>query len=305
MPFGLISIPCGYDAMAPSLNQLRYFCELANTGNFGRAADRLHMSQPPLSRQIASLEQDLGTALFVRSPKGVALTAAGRQFLSDATEILRLVAQAKRNAAATGRGEAGQLTMGFTMCAAYSVVPDLTRRYQRAFPDVDLRVRELMPNALESDLKNGVIDIAISFPGNEGSLFEVRPLFREPLNLVLPERHPLAKSRKIKVKDLARERFLIVPRDQVPSLHDSIVQCCRAAGFDPVIGLEVYLQQTIVNFVAEGLGIAFVPASMQRSQIKGAVFKNVDNPPMIDQLLYWSPVNTNPCLAGFLALSKR
>ena len=270
--------------MAPSFNQLRYFCELAETGNFGRAADRLHMSQPPLSRQIAALERELGTALFLRSPKGVALTAAGHQFLSDATEILRRVAQARRNAAATGRGEAGRLTMGFTMCAAYSVVPDLTRRYQRAFPKVELRVRELMPNALESGLKDGAIDIAISFPGNEASRFEARPLYREPLNLVLPQGHPLAKSRKIKVEDLSPERFLIVPRDQVPSLHESILQRCRIAGFDPVIGLEVYLQQTIVNFVAEGLGIAFVPASMQRSQIKGAVFRTVADPPVIDQL---------------------
>jgi DNA-binding transcriptional LysR family regulator len=241
----------------------------------------------------------------VRTPKGVALTAAGSQFLSDATEILRLVAQAERNAAATGRGEAGQLTMGFTMCAAYSVVPELTRRYKRAFPKVDLRVRELMPNALEDDLRNGVIDIAISFPGSEGSRFKTRPLLREPLSLVLPERHPLAQARKVAVKDLAEERFLIVPHDQASSLHQSIVQCCRAAGFDPIIGLEVYLQQTIVNFVAEGLGIAFVPASMQRSQIKGAVFRKVDNPPTIDQLLYWSLANKNPCLTGFLALSER
>jgi DNA-binding transcriptional LysR family regulator len=291
--------------MATSLNQFRYFCELAEAGNFGRAAARLHMSQPPLSRQIAALEQDLGTALFVRTAKGVALTAAGSQFRSDATEILRLVAQAERNAAATGRGEAGQFTMGFTMCAAYSVVPELTRRYKRAFPKVDLRVRELMPNALEDDLKSGAIDIAISFAGSEGSPFKTLPLLHEPLSLVLPERHPLTKSRKIEVKDLAEERFLIVPRDQASSLHDSIVQCCRAAGFDPVIGLEVYLQQTIVNFVAEGLGIAFVPASMQRSQIKGAVFRKVVNPPMIDQLLYWSLANKNPCLAGFIALSKR
>ena len=290
--------------MAVSLNQLRYFCELARLGHFGRAAAALHISQPPLSRQIAALEQDLGTPLFIRSPKGVALTTAGRQFLADATEILRLIAQAERNATATGRGEAGRLTMGFTMCAAYSVVPDLTRRYKRAFPQVDLRVRELMPNALESDLKDGVIDIAISFPAGEGSPFEARPLFREPLSLVLPETHSLAQSNRIRVEDLAQERFLIVPRDQVPSLHDSIVQRCRAAGFDPIIGLEVYLQQTIVNFVAEGLGIAFVPASMQRSQIKGAVFKKVADPPMIDQLLYWSPLNRNPCLAGFLALSE-
>ena len=169
----------------------------------------------------------------------------------------------------------------------------------------DLRVRELMPDALENDLKNGVIDIAISFPGSESSRFKTRPLLREPLGLVLPERHPLAKSRKIAVKDLAQERFLIVPRDQASSLRQSIVQCCRAAGFDPIIGLEVYLQQTIVNFVAEGLGIAFVPASMQRSQIKGAVFRKVDNPPMIDRLLCWSLANKNPCLARFLTLSER
>src|SRR6201998_263309 len=174
--------------MAPSLNQLRYFCELADAGNFGRAAERLHMSQPPLSRQIAALEQELGTALLVRSPKGAALTAAGRPFLVDATEILRLVAQAKRNAAATSRGEAGQLTLGFTMCAAYSVVPDLTHRSQRAFPNVDLRVRELMPNALERDLRDGAIDAAISFPGDEGVRLESGPLIREPLKLVLPER---------------------------------------------------------------------------------------------------------------------
>src|SRR3984957_14544829 len=150
--------------MAPSFNQLRYFCELAETGNFGRAADRLHMSQPPLSRQIAALEQELGTALFLRSPKGVALTAAGHQFLSDATEILRRVAQERRNAATTGRGAASRLKLGGTIGAAYSVVPDLPRRNQRAFPNPDLRARELMPNALESGLKYGVIFIEISFP---------------------------------------------------------------------------------------------------------------------------------------------
>jgi len=262
------------------------------------------MSQPPLSRQIAALEQEMGTALVVRTPKGATLTAAGQQFLSDTSEILRLVEQARRNAAATGRGEAGQLSMGFTMCAAFSVVPDLTRRYQRAFPHVDLRVRELMPNALESGLKDGTIDIAISFPGTERLGFEARLLHREPLSLVVHAHHPLARARKIRVGDLRNERFLIVPHDQAPSLHESIVRCCQAAGFDPIIGLEVYLQQTIVNFVAEGLGIGFVPGSMQRARIAGAAFRKIDNPPVIDQLLYWSPANRNPCLTRFLAFQK-
>jgi DNA-binding transcriptional LysR family regulator len=287
--------------MIMNFNQLRYFCALADTRHFGRAAERLHMSQPPLSRQIATLERDLGVTLFERTPKGVELTAAGQQLLGDASEILRLAEQAKRNAAAVERGEAGRLTLGFTMCAAYSVVPDLTRRYTRAFPDVDLRVREMMPNALESDLKTGAIDFAISFPGVESVPFEIRPLLREPLDLVLPETHALARVRKVKVEDLAQERFLITPRDQVPSLYDSIVHRCEAAGFTPIIGLEVYLQQTIVNFVAEGLGIAFVPASMRRAQVEGARFKTIANAPSIDQVLLWSSSNKNPCIAGFLA----
>ncbi len=290
--------------MAPTFNQLRYFCELAGTGNFGRAALRLHISQPPLSRQIAALERDLGIVLFERTTKGVSLTAAGQQFLADAREILRSVEQAQRNAAAAGRGEAGQLTLGFTMCAAYSIVPQLTRSFSKAFPKVDLRVRESMPNTLESDLKDGNIDIAISFPSHTSAEFETREIWREPLDLVLPERHPLARTRRPKVESLAKERFLIVPRSQVSSLYDSIVQRCRAAGFDPVIGLEVYLQQTIVNFVAEGLGVAFVPASMRRSRTKGAVFRQVSDPPVIDQILLWSARNKNPCVTNFIANSK-
>jgi DNA-binding transcriptional LysR family regulator len=290
--------------LAPSFNQLRYFCELAAVGHFGRAAQRLHMSQPPLSRQIAALEADLGAELLVRSPKGVSLTAAGRQFLSDATEILRLTAQAARNATAANSGETGTLSVGFTMCAAYSVVPDLARRYQQAFPKVDLRVREMLPSALESGLKDGSIDAAINFPGGEVAGVNAHRLLREPLKLVVSRGHLMAKARKVRIEDLADERFLIVPRQQVPVLYDSIVQRCRAAGFDPVIGLEVYLQQTIVNFVAGGLGVALVPASMESSQIKGAVFRDIANPPMIDQFLYWSPANKNPCLAQFLAISK-
>jgi DNA-binding transcriptional LysR family regulator len=290
--------------MAPTLTQFRYFRALAETGNFGRAARRLHMSQPPLSRQIAALEADLGIELFERTPKGVVLTAAGTQLLADSTQVLQLVDQASRNATATARGEAGQLTMGFTMSAAYSVVPSLTRRYQRAFPNVQLRVREMMPNAMASELRDGGIDVAISFADSAPSPFETQVLLREPLQLVLPEQHPLARTRKLKVESLKAERFLITPRAQVPVLYDAIVQRCEAAGFTPLIGLEVYLQQTIVNFVAEGLGIAMVPASMRRSQIAGARFRAIDAPPVVDQVLMWSGTNRNPCLAGFLATCR-
>jgi DNA-binding transcriptional LysR family regulator len=153
-----------------------------------RSADqaRLNMSQPPLSRQIGALEEDLGAVLFERTPKGMLLTPAGRQFLAEARNILLLIEQARRNTSAAGRGDMGELTVGFTMCAAYSVVPILTRLYMAALPKVTLRMRELMPNALERDLKEGVIDLAITFPGSEAPDLQTQALLREPLNVVLP-----------------------------------------------------------------------------------------------------------------------
>jgi DNA-binding transcriptional LysR family regulator len=287
--------------MTATLNQLRYFSVLADTKHFGRAAEKLNMSQPPLSRQIQILEEQIGTELFERTGRGVILTAAGRQFLSDVRDVLRLVGQAERNATAAGRGEIGELIVGFTMCAAYSTVPTLMRLYTRAFPGVVLRVRELMPNALEQQLKDGEIDLGITFPGIKAPDTQTQTLLREPLEVALSYSHPLADAEQIEISDLANERFLIVPRSQAAALHDSIVLRCQAAGFTPIIGLEVYLQQTIVNFVSEGLGIAFVPSSMKRAQVKGAVFKPTADPPTIDQLVVWSRANKNPCIPGFLA----
>ncbi|GGF79783.1 hypothetical protein GCM10007301_44840 [Azorhizobium oxalatiphilum] len=141
--------------MTITLAQLRYFCELADAGTFGRAAARLHMSQPPLSRQIAALEAELKTELCVRGAKGIVLTPAGVQFLADARDVLRQMARARRNVAAARAGEMGQLSIGFTMCAAYSVVPALMRRYRDAFPQVQLKVREMMPVVLDQALRSG------------------------------------------------------------------------------------------------------------------------------------------------------
>jgi DNA-binding transcriptional LysR family regulator len=290
--------------MSLTLKQLRYFSELADAGNFGRAAERLRISQPPLSRQIAALEADLGTELLERGPKGVKLTPAGRQLLLDAQEVLRLTAQARRNAKAAGCGDVGQLNLGFTMSAAYSVVPTLARLYKSAFPRVDFRVREMLPNVLDRELKEGRIDCGISFPGIGGPDILSQSLLREPMNIVLPRNHRLARVRRLKVRDLSGDSFLIVPRLQSAILHDSVIQRCQSEGFTPKIALEVYLQQTIVNFVAEGLGVAFVPAWMQKAQVKGAVFKRIEDPPMVDQLLIWRSGNTNPCIPGFLSICK-
>jgi len=288
--------------MAITFAQFRYFCELADVGNFGRAAERLHMSQPPLSRQIALMESELGTDLFERGPKGVTLTAAGRLLLIDAREVLRVAALAENNVKAARTGEAGELSLGFTMCAAYSVIPALTRLYKEAFPNVQLRVKELMPTVLEQALREGDIDVGISFPGLDSGGTRSQQLIREPMNAVLPFNHRLARARRLRVEDLAEENFIIVPRDQAPVLHDSVITRCQSAGFTPRIGLEVYLQQTIVHLVAEGLGVAFVPMSMKSGRVDGAVFKAIDDTPFIEQHVVWQRRNLNPCVQRFLEI---
>jgi DNA-binding transcriptional LysR family regulator len=214
------------------------------------------------------------------------------------------VQQAERNAAIAGHGEIGDLSVGFTMCAAHSVVPPLTRLYVAAYPNVRLHIREVMPKVLEHELKEGVIDFGITFPGIDAPDIRTATLLHEPLSLVVPHDHALARKRHVDVAELAGETFLIVPHEQAPSLYESIVRRCQLAGFTPRIGLEVHLQQTIVSFVAEGLGIAFVPASMQRAHVQGAVFKSVTEPPTLDQLLIWRSANTNPCIPGLIDAAR-
>ncbi|NQE61524.1 LysR family transcriptional regulator [Caulobacter sp. RHG1] len=288
--------------MALTLTQLRYFCVVAETGHFGRAARRLHMSQPPLSRQIALMEADLGVALFDRGSKGVTLTVAGRQLKIDAEEILRLAGLAPKNARAVGAGGAGRLEIGFTMCAAYNVVPGLARHYRAAFPQVALRLRELMPSALDEALHQGEIDIAISFPAEAMVDVSSKLLLREPMVLAVPLDHRLAGARSVRLENLADETFIIAPRDTARTLHDAVLERCREAGFTPKLGFEVYLQQTIVAFVAEGLGIALVPQSMRKAQVQGAAFVTLATPPMIDLVATWRSSNPNPCVPPFLSV---
>ncbi|MDR7126976.1 LysR family transcriptional regulator [Pseudotabrizicola sp. 4114] len=291
--------------MVTTLSQLRYFVELARTGHFGRAAERLNMAQPPLSRQIAALEDDLGAPLFLRNPRGVTLTAAGQQFLTDTELVLQGLERAQRTAKLARDGQIGQLTLGFTMCAAYSVVPEIARRYRTAFPQVQLRMREMVPPALEVAIENGQIDVGITLPGFDAQRLDALRLISEPLCLALPGSHPLAAARRINLDALSEDDFVIVQRDQSPFLHDMVLHFCANAGFVPRIGLEVYLQQTIVNLVAEGLGVAMVPNSMQRSRVQGVHFKKLSNAPLIEQYCVWSPLNVNPSRQSFLDVARQ
>lgn len=282
------------------LRQLRAFIALAETLHFGQAAQRLHITQPPLSRQIAALESELGTPLFLRTSRSVALTPAGEAFYRHATRLLADLDAGVQDARAMGAGTRGVLRVGFTMYAAWNVLPGLIRRYGDAFPDVSVSLEETLPRDLQQSIERGDIDVGIGFPLPGTTPLSSHMLLREPLCAVLPQGHELAGTDRISVADLATERFVTFPRTTAPALHDAVMTSCREAGFEPDIRLETHLQQTIVNLVAEGLGVALVPDSMRRVTLAGAVFRPLVHSPEVEQRLYWQENNANPCLAGFL-----
>ena len=281
---------------------LRYFVTLAETRHFGRAAARLHLTQPPLSRQLAALEQTLGVTLVERSPHSVVLTAAGQRFYADAKAILAALEQAEKNAQATAHGDAGALTIGFTMCAAYSVVPAYTRAFGTAYPEVQLNLREVMSHDLAAEVLGGHIDAAIMFPIAPLRELAMRTIVSEPLCVALPRAHPRARARELKIAQLAGEPFIMPVTEVAPTLRNTIVGFCRSGGFEPDVRIEVQLQQTILSMVNEGVGIALVPDSMRKAQLADVVFRRLADAPMIEQVLAWSPASRNPCLARFLEL---
>ncbi|CAM3368977.1 Hca operon transcriptional activator HcaR [Burkholderia gladioli] len=285
------------------IKPLRYFVALAETGHFGRAATRLNLSQPPLSRQIAALEASLGVTLVERGPRGVTLTPAGERFRDDAKAILAAVERAAHHARAAASGAAGKLTVGFTMCAAYSVVPRYAREFGAAWPEVALHLRETVSNDLAEQVLNGHIDAAILFPGPPHEGLEQRIVVTEPLCVALSREHPRARARRLRIAELAGEPFVMAVESVAPTLRAAIVGHCRQGGFEPNIRLEVQLQQTVLGLVDEGVGVALVPESMRRAQWADVVFRPLVDAPTIEQALVWSPANRNPCLARFLAIA--
>ncbi|MEA2733360.1 MAG: hypothetical protein QOD93_6258 [Acetobacteraceae bacterium] len=282
------------------IRQMRYFVVLAETLHFGRAAERLHLSQPPLSRQLASLEKELGVRLLERHSRHATLTRAGQRFLEDSRAVLASFDQACRNAQLTDRGELGELSIGFMMHAAYTVLPSLTQRYMAAHPHVRVTLREVIPSSLVDKVLDGRFDAGIMFfPGPVRGL-ETRAIYREKLCLAAHATHQLAGRVRINARDLDGEPLIAAPADVAPMLREAIVGYCRSGGFVPTVRLETQLQQTIVSLVGENLGIALVPDSMRKLGIANVAFHDLEGAPTIEHVIAWRLGNLNPALWPFL-----
>jgi len=285
------------------IRQMRYFVTLAETLHFGRAAERLNLTQPPLSRQIAALEKSLGVRLLERHTRHTTLTPAGKRFLEDARAVLISFDQACENVRQAEMGELGELKIGFMMHAAFTVVPKLARKFISEHPKVKIHLKEVIPSALPEDIMSGRTDAGIMFsPGSvKGLAFRV--IHTERLCLVVPVGHRLAGGGKIGPASLRDEALIAASEEVAPSLRGAILDWFSKAEVAPVIRLETQLQQTIISLVAEGLGVALVPQSMEKLGSGGVAFVPLVDAPLIDHGIAWRAANLNPSLPLFLKTS--
>ncbi len=290
--------------MAIELRHLRYFLAVAEEGHITRAAERLHMSQPPLSMQIQALERDVGAVLFARTPHGVTLTEAGAAFAAEARQIIGSTERAREAALRAARGEVGHLRVGFTGSAAFNpVVATTIRNFRRAWPRVRLTLEELNTTRLTEAMAQGQLDAAFLRPGEQGiSGLALHRFADEPMKVVLPERHPLASRQRIRLSALAGEPFVLFPRVVGLSLFDAVVSACQAAGFELALHQEAPQISSVVNLVAAELGVSIVPASITQMAVDGVRYLDIQGPrPMATLALATRADDTRPAVAHFIA----
>ena len=257
------------------LRHLRYFVAVAHEGHVTRAAEKLHIQQPPLSQQIRALEREIDAALFVRHPRGVSLTDAGRSFLADAEQILAQAEHAKIRARRTARGEVGRIAVGFTTSAPFHpLVARAIREFRGNRPNVSFVLEESSSGDMVSGLRDDRLDVAFIRSGlvdPEG--ITVHPLLQEDMVAAFPARHPLTKRTRLTLKDLADETLILYRRPDGRGLYDVIIAACAEAGFSPHVGQEAPRIVSTLNLVAAGLGITIVPASLSRLPLEGVTYK--------------------------------
>ncbi|NHZ39120.1 LysR family transcriptional regulator [Massilia aquatica] len=292
------------------LRQLRYFVAVAEELHFGKAALRLHMTQPPLSQTIQGLEELLGAPLFARSRRAVELTPAGAALLPEARRILAASSFLPTLVQRAAAGEAGRLSLAFVSSADYSVLPPFLRRYRAAFPQVCIALQEATSDVQIDHLLHGRIDTGLliaPLPDKARLELDYLKVLTEPLIVALPAGvSTSAAGQAVALAALPPLPLIIFPRPIAPALHDAILACFRAAGITPEIGQEAIQMQTIVSLVSAGMGMALVPQSVSKLMRPGVEYRALRDPtPQVETGLAWRRDAVSPVLQGFLDLLRK
>lgn len=256
---------------------LRYFLAVAEELHFGRAAQRLAISQPPLSQNIRQLEEAIGARLFHRNSKEVRLTAAGRAFVPAARALLEQAGEAARHAREVDKGFEGRIRVGLVSSMLYRGLPKMVREFQAGHPQLQVLLKEMNSQDQVVELAHGQLDVG--FVHTQRVPPEVSRLMfaSEPFLCCLPEGHALARSRKLSLAKLEGEAFVMFSRVASPDYYERVLAICSDAGFYPEVRHEVRHWLSVVSLVSLGMGVALVPAALKNSAIPGAVFVPIEN----------------------------
>ncbi len=296
--------------MAVELRNLQYFIAVAEEGNFTRAAERLDMQQPPLSRQIRLLEQQLEVQLFRRRPRGVELTSAGKVLLTEARAMLVQLSRSIEATRRTARGEQGRLAVGIAPTAPFvPLVPQAIRAYREAYPGVALALWEGLSNEAVVRFAANELDVAFVRAAKvHADALVITPLLDEPMMLALPREHPAAlqsPAKPVPLGRLSKDAFILIGPPGT-GIHDETVAACHRAGFAPHVGQQAPRITSTLGLVATGLGVAMVPESMQRMTMDGVVFRRIAGmQPKAFLGLAFRRGDTSPLVRQFTVVAKR
>lgn len=289
------------------LRHLRYFVSVAEELNISRAAARLHVSQPPLSRQIHDLEEEVGAALFERTNRKLKLTLAGEYFLQEAKKILSQAQRAARVAKAVANGQAGKITIAFLSPLGGMFLPRVIRSFRHKFPLVDVDLLEMVPRKQLETLLDNQVDLAFVAKAEVESAneFAFERVMEVELRVALALEHPLAKARRIPLAKLGEERFVMLQRSAAPATHELLLRLCRSAGFEPNVVKQSDRAQSILDLVAAGVGVSIVPEHFERYQTDLVLRPLIPRPPTVPLCMVWRRSDTSSVLHSLRGMIRQ
>jgi DNA-binding transcriptional LysR family regulator len=289
------------------LRHLKTFRAVAEELHFSRAAAKLNVAQPALSRTMMDLESEMGVRLVDRNSRGVALTEAGSVFLERVKRILDDTQTAVSEAQRRSRGETGILRIGFIGTLSFELLPRLLRVYRAAFPAVDLILRELGPTQQRSEILAGTLDcgfIGLTSENRDTDL-EMVLAAEDSLVAALPDTHRLAGNKAVRLIELRDESFYLTARSNAPAFNPWVIGLCQNAGFEPQVSFEVDRSATVLNYIAAGFGVSVFPSRIAAMATPGVVFLPLaDLLPTYHYKLAWARGNTNRRISDFARMVK-
>lgn len=286
--------------------QLRYFVAIAEELSFSRAASKVGVSQPPLSRQIANLEAELGTRLLDRDKHGVRLTESGKVFHAEAIKTLAAIERTIHMTQRAARGQTGSLSLGFGGSAAYTFAPSLLRNFRQLYPGVELSLHNLPMTGQLNALREQTIDIGfLMLPVQDADIQSISVL-RDPFVAAVPSGHPLAKMPKVGLKALEPYPVVTFPRTGGLGFYAHVLAICKKANFVPTIAQEVAPMESVIGLVAAGVGIAIVPSVARRLRIAGVEYRPIrERYAFMEFAIAWRKDNVSPVVNAFIELVQK